>query len=127
MKKSKVTDAPCSLELSSVDMNFLQAAQKGTRRNCQSRALPGTWLRNVFSVVGDLCIPRLLDSGGKATLKLVLVLQCFCASATAVQNGNVGSRTFQGTVACSCQFDLPVQQGTSQMSLSSSFRSYQSL
>lgn len=39
VKRSKITDAPCSLE-PPVDMNFLWAALKEGGHNCQVRALP---------------------------------------------------------------------------------------
>lgn len=51
VKKSKITDALHSLEPSSVNMNFLWETLKGRGHNRQFRALPGTWLGNVLSVL----------------------------------------------------------------------------
>lgn len=63
---SMMTGAPCSLEPSSVDMNFLWAALRKEGTNASSGTARGSWLGNALSVPGDLCIPGLLDSEARA-------------------------------------------------------------
>lgn len=81
-KRSKITDALHSLEPSSLNMNFLWETLKGRGRNYQFRALPGTWLGNILSVLGLYVsyIPGLWDLGDRAILKLAQGLQSFCCS-----------------------------------------------
>lgn len=104
---SMMTGAPCSLEPSSVDMNFLWAALKEGGHQCQFRHCQRLLAGECSFGPGRSVHSRAAGFRGQSnsdTLSdpAVILGRYRCSS----HHGNVGSKTSQGTVTCPQTFDL---------------------